>query len=241
MDPPFELQEVLAEGRTASLVEDSIYSALRDTSLQHPYDRRATVYDLIVATRLYNQILWGSSPLDYAAFAQRAITSSATGSVLDAGCGSLLFSARAYIKADRTVIVCDQSLAMLRRARRRLRNLSEQPPRRIVLLQADLSDLPFRIASFQTIVCLNVLHLFEDAAGLTRNLKTLLSNEGHFYLTSLVKNNRLVGDHYLNALHAMGEFVRPRSLQALREMLDCTLGEALNYRVKGNMAFVSTD
>src|SRR6266508_6616840 len=53
------LKEVLTEGCAIRLVEDDIYSALSDDSNRHFYDRRATAYDSVVGTRLYNRIMWG--------------------------------------------------------------------------------------------------------------------------------------------------------------------------------------
>jgi SAM-dependent methyltransferase len=240
MDPLNELKDVMAQNRVVRLIEDDIYSVLPDASRTHHYDTRATVYDLVVSTRFYNFIMWGSSPFDYIAFAHQALTSSSDGRFLDAGCGSLLFTAPIYVGSNRHIIAFDQSLAMLRRARKRLINLSGSVPEHIRLVQADLNDLPFRLDSFRTVLCLNVLHLFDNAAALILNLKNLITGNGHLYLTSLVSNNRLVGDRYLNALHATGEFVRPRSKLELKEMLDRTLSQGVSYRVKGNMAFATT-
>lgn len=90
MDVPDELKEVLTEGRTVRLVDDHIFSVLPDEAREHHYDKRAFVYDLIVRARLYNEVMWGSSPLDYASFARRAAASSPGGKFLDAGCGSIV-------------------------------------------------------------------------------------------------------------------------------------------------------
>lgn len=207
MDAPNELKEVLEENRTVRLVEDGIYSVLLDASSKHHYDRRANIYDLVVSTRLYNFVMWGSSPLDYSAFARQAIVSCLDGKFLDAACGSMLFTAPTYLECNRQIIAFDQSLAMLRRARKRLVNLSGSVPEHILLLQADLSDLPYRPASFHTVLCMNVLHHFENASSLIPNLKKLLIEDGHLYLTSLVSNNRFIGDRYLNALYTTGEFI----------------------------------
>lgn len=240
MDALNELKEVMAAKSAVRLIEDDIYSVLPDASRVHHYDRRAIVYDLVVSTRLYNFVIWGSSPFDYIAFARQALTSCSDGRFLDAGCGSLIFTAPMYLGSNRHIIACDQSLAMLRRARKRLITLSGSVPEHIRLLQADLNDLPFRPDSFRTVLCLNVLHQFDNAAALISDLKRLLTRNGHLYLTSVVLNNRLVGDRYLNALYATGEFVRPRSKLELKEMLDRTLGQGVSYRVKGNIAYVTT-
>src|SRR5947207_7346118 len=105
-----ELKEVLTEDRAVRLIEDSIYSVLPDTSRQHHYDRRATVYDLVVSTRLYNAGMWGSSPLDYVAFARHAIASDNDGKFLDAGCGSMLFTARGYLESKMRIIAFEHAL-----------------------------------------------------------------------------------------------------------------------------------
>ena len=233
-----KLKEIVSENRTLRLIEDGIYSVLEDASHNHLYDRRAAAYDLIVSTRLYNRLMWGTSPSDYVMFARSAIESQADGLHLDAGCGSLLFTARDYVESRRQVIAFDQSLEMLRRARRRLVKLSGSTLAHIVLLQADLNDLPFRPQSFSTILCLNVLHQFASATELINNLNTLLAGGGHLYLTSLITNNRVMGDSYLKALYKAGEFVRPRSSEELEKLLDESLNRRPSYRTKGNMAFV---
>lgn len=235
------LREVLAENRAARLIENDIYSTLPDTSTVHHYDRRAAVYDLVVSTRLYNYAMWGTTPSDYVAFARDALRSSSSGIFLDAGCGSLLFTASTYVDSQRSIIAFDQSLAMLRRARQRFVDLCGRVPENIRLLQADLSDLPFSTKRFGTVLCLNVLHQVANAATLIENLKQLLHTNGNLYLTSLVMSSRAIGDYYLKALSATGEFVRPRSKVELKELLDTILGSETNYRVKGNMAFVNTN
>ena len=235
-----ELKEVLANDRVVQLLEDDIYSVLPDASRSHHYDRRETVYDLVVSSRLYNSIMWGSSPLDYVAFARQAIKSSHDGKFLDAGCGSLLFTASVYLETDRQIVAFDQSLAMLRRARKRLLKFAGRVPPHIILLQADLSDLPFRPASFRTVLCLNVLHQFAEPTVLLQNLERLLPDEGHLFLTSLISNNRFVGDRYLNALYRMREFVRPRTSTELRSILNEALQREVRFREKGNMAFYNS-
>jgi hypothetical protein len=73
-----------------------------------------------------------------------------------------------------------------------------------------------------------------------RKINKLVTSTGSLFLTSLVSNNRTIGDCYLKALHATGEFVRPRSEQELREVFEKGVGQKISYRAKGNMAFVTT-
>lgn len=230
-----ELNAVVAEDRSVRLIEDDIYSVLPDTSVAHHYDKRATLYDAVVSTRLYNRVMWGASPSHYVEFAREALNSSDAGMFLDAGCGSMLFTASTYAGSKRRIVAFDQSLAMLRRARARLRKLSGRVPEHVRLLQADLNDLPFRQKSFRTVMCLNVLHQIDDAAGLIVGLNELLSQTGDLYLTSLVSTDRTIGDWYLKALYRTGEFVRPRNERELRELFR----QRITYVEKGNMAFVT--
>lgn len=234
-----ELKGVVAEKRSVRLVEEDIYSVLPDTSVQHHYDKRAQLYDAFVSTRLYNFVMWGTSPRDYVRFAREALDSSSDGTFLDAGCGSMLFTARTYVSSNRRIVAFDQSLAMLRRARQRLRELEGRVPENIRLLQADLSDLPFRRKCFRTVMCLNVLHQFAAATTLISGFKELLSEEGNLYLTSLISNNRTIGDWYIKALYRTGEFVRPRDERELRELFGRAFVERMTYVGKGNMAFIT--
>src|SRR5262249_31305772 len=149
----------------------------------------------------------------------QSIRSHPKGLILDAGCGSLLFTARAYAESRRLIIACDQSLDMLRRAQARLAKSAGSVLGRIVLLQADLSAPPFRKGSFQTVLSMNVLHHYADAASLILKLKSLLTDSGYIYLTALVTNNRLIGDQYLRVLHNRGWLVRPRTNAEMRELL----------------------
>jgi ubiquinone/menaquinone biosynthesis C-methylase UbiE len=234
-----ELKEVLSEGCIIRLVEDDIYSALPDARHTHLYDRRAAAYDSVVSTWLYNRVMWGTSPLDYVEFARAAVVSHPAGRMLDAACGSMLFTAQVYLASNRQVIAFDQSLRMLRRARARLIELAGSVPERILLLQADLSNLVFRPETFHTILCMNVLHQFAGAGEMIPKLRVLLANGGQLYLTSLVSNGRYIGDRWLGTLYKTGEFVRPRSGVELNKLLDESLGQEVSYRMKGNMAFAT--
>ena len=230
---------VIAEGHTIRSVEEGIYSVLPEGPHIHLYDRRGAMYDLVVGTRLYNRVMWGALLRDYVTFARQAIASYPAGMMLDAGCGSLLFTAQAYVDCRRPIFAFDQSLHMLRRARSRLLKLAGYVPEHIFLLQADLSDPPFRPASFHTALCMNVLHHFADAGSLITGLKKLLVDGGLLHLTSLVKGNRLIGDNFLNSLYRWGDFVHPRTELELENLLTGSFGQSVSYRIQGNMAYAT--
>lgn len=239
MEIPNELEKVLSEGRAIRFVANGIYSAMPDDAATHHYDKIASVYDRVIGTQLYNKFMWGSSPMEYKAFARRAVRSSTYGSIVEAACGSLLFTADAYLETNRTIIAFDQSLSMLQNARNRLIESNGTMPKNVHLVQADLIDIPFRPNVFETIVCMNVLHLYEDAVGLISTLNDLRKENGNIFMTSLVLNQRTIGDLYLKALSAAGEVVRPRRLSEIAMLLDATINEPISISCTGNMAFMS--
>src|ERR1051326_3945347 len=103
------LKEVVEDNRAVRLVEESIYSVLPDLQQTHQYDKKAAIYDFVVGSSLYNRVMWGASPNNYMAFARRAINSHRSGWLMEAGCGSLLFTAQAYVESRHPIIACDQS------------------------------------------------------------------------------------------------------------------------------------
>jgi ubiquinone/menaquinone biosynthesis C-methylase UbiE len=237
MSIPIRWSSVIADNHAVRSIEQDIYSVLSDGPHQHLYDRRAAIYDLVVGTGLYNRVMWGAALRDYVNFAGQAVASNTDGIVLDAGCGSLLFTAQVYLECERPILAFDQSLQMLRRARSRLIKLAGSVPERIFLLQADLRALPFRASRVHTVVCMNVLHHIAEAGILIENLKRLLLKGGHLFLTSLVTSNRLIGNQYLNALYRSGDFVRPRTDLELQNLLAAAFRQSMTHWIRGNMAF----
>lgn len=235
------LPSLLTVSQRPRVVSPDIYSILPSVVGRHLYDRRAALYDRIVVTRLYNRLVWGNSPQDYTEFARQAVRSGEHSWLLDAGGGSLLFTADIYAECRaRPILVLDQSLEMLTRAHARLIELAGSIPEHIVLLQADLSDLTGFIRSgVGTVVCLNVLHHVEAAATLIHNLAGLLDRgERKMFVTSLIMTGRLA-DLYLRTLYFAGGFARPRTEKDIRTLFqEATAGE-VTLRVQGSMAYVT--
>ena len=69
-----QLGSLLRDGYTLREADRDILSVLPDAAAPHPFDRwaLAATYDRVVATRLYNRIVWGTTPADYVGFEQRA-------------------------------------------------------------------------------------------------------------------------------------------------------------------------
>jgi hypothetical protein len=86
---------------------------------------------------------------------------------------------------------------------------------------------------------MNVLHHYQDAASLIIKLRNLLTSDGQLYLTSLVKNNRLIGDEYLAFLYSKGWFVKPLKNVELRKLLQDSSNSSMSFWTEGNMAYAT--
>ena len=93
-----EIHRLLRPGVKLRAAAPGILSALPLDAPSHPYDAKAAIYDLVVARRLYNRILWGANRDDYSAFERLAVDAPRRGWMLDAGCGSLVFTHRIYAR-----------------------------------------------------------------------------------------------------------------------------------------------
>lgn len=237
-DPPPELAQLLALGQAPWMVEPGIWSVLPRSTPPHRYDARVKAYDLVVGSPLYNRVLWGSSSAKYSRFADTAVSAGSGGWHLDAGCGSLLFSATAYARhGARPVVLLDHSLAMLRRARSRLEALAPLRKAPLLLLHADLQHSPFRAGSFETVLSMGVLHLFPRVEQVLGGLHGALTPAGALFLSTLVLA-RGMGNAYLRFLHLTGEIASPRTAAEVRALVQQHLGGTQRSRRKGNMLFI---
>ena len=205
-----------------------ISTALPADDLGAPYDRRAAAYDWLVGNRLYNRLLWGTSPDAYRAFAAKA-AADAQGPLLEVACGTAAFTAGAYAAAKREVTLVDRSRAMLERAAARI---GEAP--QVALLQADLFALPFAPHTFDTVLAMGLLHLLEDLPAAAAALAA--QARGRVFVTSLVAETR-VGARYLRMLHRAGEVVEPRTADAVVAGLAAGFGVRPRHHREGCMLF----
>lgn len=208
----------------------SIESGLAEDDLGAPYDRRAAAYDRMVRSRAYNRLLWSTSPRDYEAFAAAALAD-ACGPLLDAGAGTAAATAALHRDAGRPVVLVDRSRPMLERAALRIAGGEDAPlPGHVRLVQADLEDLPFAPGGFATVLCMGVLHLWDDPRRLVERLRAQLAPGGRLHVSALVAA-RPVGRRYLRALHRAGEVAAPRTPAELEEVLGTSVD------VRGSMAY----
>jgi ubiquinone/menaquinone biosynthesis C-methylase UbiE len=202
------------------------------------YDTRAAAYDRVVGSALYNRLLWGLPVSRYHSFVNQALNDN-PGPLLDAGAGSAVFTADAYVQADRPLLLVDRSRDMLNAARDRLSNRAGgSVPDHVTLLQADLNTLPLRPNSVDTILSMGMLHLFADPVAHVRTLLDGLAPGGSLFATSLVAE-RTIGRLYLRLLHRAGEVASPRTYDALHEQLSTGLDAHVDGTRTGSMAFLT--
>lgn len=219
-------------------VEPHIYSVCAEGGHGNVFDRITTFYDLIIANRYYNRLIWGYSIEEFATFCHNRLASSTEGWVLDIGCGSLVFTAGTYANyTERPVVFSDESIQMLRAAKSRLLKLNGSIPNNVVFLHADAQQLPFRSGSFQTIIAMNLLHVLKDAASAVHELGTLLAEKGTISYTTLVLNKR-IGDINLKLL-GLFNLVVPRTPDQLLKIFNEQEMPVKHY-MKGNIMFISS-
>jgi ubiquinone/menaquinone biosynthesis C-methylase UbiE len=225
-----DLDSLLAAGRTLRPAGRGVVSALPTDDPGAPYDRKAAVYDRIVGARAYNRVVWGTSTAAYRDLAFDALASG-TGPMLDAGCGSAVFTADAYRRASRPLVLVDRSVGMLARASGRL----EGAP--AALVQADLSDLPFAPGSFTTVACFGTLHVLDDPWSALAALWRQVTPRGQLFASMLI-TDRALGGAYLRVLQRAGEVGPPRSRAELAAAARQACGDSAAVDRTGSMAWL---
>lgn len=236
-DPPPHLAAAVASADPVDEVEPGIW--------QHggvggadgaQYDSIGDAYDLVAGLEIYHRVFWGVSTREYRNFAQAASSACGEGVLLDAGCGSMLFTARAHQANGRgAVIGTDASLTMLRLARARV--AQHEDLRRVAFLRANVLRTPFRAGAFDVVLCLHVAHVVADLEGLLGEVRRVLKPGGTLFLTSVVLVDHW-RDRYLRFLSGRGVMASPRRRQAILAAIRAQFGAELESHVTGSMLFV---
>jgi len=201
-------------------VREGIFSVLSEAERGSDYDKKVRVYDAIVGNRFYNRLIWGNWPTNYNEFCKECLDSASGGTVLDAGCGSLVFTVQAYAEStNKSVVLFDRSLGMLERARKRLVRLCGSVPKHITFIQGDIFELPFHNSSFDLVMSQGLLHMFDNKEALLIELERVRKEVGILSFTSLVGNNFL-GKKYLSLLEKSGEVAGVYSTESLSTLLE---------------------
>ena len=230
---------IISEDVALRRVEAGIYSVYAHGEVPGSFDRfgAATIYDRVLCNSFYNWLMWGYSIKEYLRFCESILSSSSEGWVLDVACGSLAFTMKLYADySQRPVVLLDQSLNLLRKAKSRLVKQKSEVPANIVLLHADALKLPIRHNSVHTIISLNLLHCLDDIKTVIHEWKRVLTDDGMIALTTLLRNDRW-GDNYLNAL-SRSDHVVSRDKAQLFSVLN-VLNMPIRHQMFGNLAFIN--
>jgi SAM-dependent methyltransferase len=153
--------------------------------------------------------------------------------MLDAGCGTAVFTAGTYARASRPLVLVDRSLAMLERAAERLGDGAS-----VRLVQADLLDLPFAPGRFATVGCFAMLHVLDDPWAALTALHDQLAPGGRLFASMLVSDGSAVSRAYLRMLQRAGEVGPPRSAEELAAAARRLFGPSAEVRRTGSMAWL---
>jgi SAM-dependent methyltransferase len=221
------------------LMSDGIVSTGPLTSLAAPasvsaYDLGAWFYDWVVGSRLYHAWVWGMAPSEHTAFARRALELSAKGPTLDAGCGSLLFTAPCYRESARRLTLLDASTGMLARGRRRLGSHAAD------WVQGDLRALPFETEHFANVFHFGVLHCIPETARVLGELARVTRPGGKLFLSCLVLG-RDRGDAWLRRLERAGHVAEPRRPEQYLDAIEQAGFTLRTHHEAGSFLFVEAE
>lgn len=210
--------------------------ALEAPARVRAYNVGAWFYDLVVGSRLYHKVVWGMPPDRHLAFARRALEAAPTGPILDAGCGSLLFTAPCYREGQRDLTLLDASPTMLARAQRRLGTARASTR----LIEADLRALPFEAARFAATFHFGVLHCLDEQDRVLSELFRVTRAGGKLFLSCLTLG-RPRGDAFLRRLARAGHVTTPRSPQDVLNTISRAGFRVTGQHQHGSFLFVEAE
>ena len=201
------------------------------------YDSQAALYDKLISNGLYNKIMWGNSPQDYAAFCNKGLEN-ASGIITDIGCGTLSFTYRVYAENKiRNLFLCDLSLEMLKIGKKRLESTSKDISA-ITFLRSDALNMPFKDNIVQTALSFGVFHIFENPSKFIEEIVRILKPKGQLFLSSLC-TDRKISKKYLDFLYKKGHVAKPLTSLEIIEIVENN-GISINEKiVKGGMIYLS--
>ncbi|MEP6493303.1 MAG: methyltransferase domain-containing protein [bacterium] len=221
-------------------IDDDILELSPGTPRAAHYDRIAFGYDALLGATSYNRILWKTSPQRCRAFAHDVFHARTSGTHVELGCGSLLFTSHLYAEdRGRPIVLIDQSIEMLRRARRRVRSRAGAVPSHVVLARGDVRDLRVTHAGATTVLAMHVLHVVDDASALLAALASFARPTGSTIGLSSIFLAGGRGDVFLRMLHAAGELATPRARHEIERLVGARVPGRMNVDVEGSMAFVT--
>lgn len=187
-------------------------------------------------SKLYFKLLWGG--VDDKMIANTVlgwIPDNFSGKLLDVPAGTAVFTAEKYSQMTAADITClDYSSDMLEVAEQRFRELGLSS---IKIMKGDVAALPFPDETFDTVLCMNGLHVFPDKdkayAEILRTMKTGGELLACFYIAGQLKIADWLAHNFMTR---MGWFTPPfDTVASLKERL--TPYDIIDFHVEGAMVF----
>lgn len=217
-------------------IQSGILSVIPEAEQASDYDNKVRAYDLIVGNRFYNKLVWGNWPSQYEDYCRNCLNANPNGIVLDAGCGSLVFTSKAYADCNnKLVVLLDRSIGMLRGARGRIEKLCGSVPNNLVFIQGDIFDLPFKDSVFDIVMLQGLLHMFDEKISILKEINRVKKETGLSAFTSLVGNN-YIGRKYLEILKKSGEVASVQTSNSLDEIIK-NMPYSYHLVTRGNMVY----
>jgi len=201
------------------------------------YDSQAVQYDKLISNGLYNKIMWGNSPKDYADFCKKGLENK-DGIITDIGCGTLGFTHRIYAENNvENLFLCDLSFEMLKIGKDKLESVSKDILT-ITFLRSDALNMPFKESIVQTVLIFGVFHIFENPSKLIKEAVRILKPDGQLFLSSLC-TDRKISEKYLNLLYKKGHVAKPLTSSEIIAIVENNGISITEKIVKGGMIYIT--
>ncbi len=231
------IKSLVKSGAKISQIDENIFSFLPENERKSDYDKKALFYDFVIGNEIYNRLIWGNSKKNYEDFYSESLHSTANGIILDAGCGSLVFTANALGETNgNKIILLDRSLGMLKKAEKRLIAKFGEIPGNIVFLQADIFNLPFNAESFDAVISHGMAHVFSETERYFNSLLNVAKSRAPLFFLVLLAEN-VLGKIFTNFAKLAGEIAIAENSEYWEDLVKRFSQE---YRVKtnGNIGYI---
>ena len=188
-------------------------------------------------SRLYFKLLWGG--VDDNEIARKVLSwipDDFHGKLLDVPVGTAVFTTKKYRRMKLADITClDYSHDMLEQAEGRFRNAGIY---NIKTMQGDVCALPFEECTFDTILCMNGLHVFPNKAKAYSEILRTLKTGGELLACFYIAGEQKVADWLARTVMTrMGWFTPPfDTAESLRQRLT-PYYNIIDFRIEGAMVY----
>ena len=210
--------------------------------IEDSYRSSRNIYDDVLTrskwwSRLYMDFFWdGIDDNEIARKVLSYVPDDFSGNLLDVPVGTGVFTSEKYSRMTDASITCvDYSEDMLSRARERFSSAGIADTR---MMQGDVGNLPFSDAEFDTVLCMNGLHVFPDKEKAFSEIHRVLKRGGAFIACLCIKGESKRSDWLMkNILSRKGWFTPPfETFSSLRERREKNYSIE-EYHKEGSMVY----